>query len=500
MTMNAPLGIARCLFQYLEETGVRHCQWKSNQHLAEALSGLTDIDLLVDKAQATQCERILNGLSFKRFQSQPWGSYPGIEHWLGLDEGTGKLVQVHLYYQLLSGAKLVKEQHLPWEKLILDTAIKDPRYDIRITDPNIEMLLLIVRIGLKTSLPRIARGMLGQDILSKDLLAEFDYLLEQTDPAILQRYAAELLSPECAAEIGEIIRRGSPADPATVWRIKSAVSRAIQEHRRYAEAAGLVFAAQRRLYSLGARALRKLDIASQAGKRLHSGGALIAVVGCDGSGKSTVSKELQEWLSWKIDSHEVYFGTGDGLVSAPVKFAKNLAGMQVPGKARPAASVQERPEGKRQKSSVREMGSRVLGFMIAVERRKKVLKANRLRLNGGIIVADRYPQNQFVGINDGPRTRETGERSSRIGRFLARRELDIYDEIGEFAPDIVVKLHVPVEVARTRKPDHSVEEIRRKAEITDNLQFPYSQVIDIDASKSLDCVLLTVKKRVWNSL
>jgi thymidylate kinase len=213
-----------------------------------------------------------------------------------------------------------------------------------------------------------------------------------------------------------------------------------------------------------------------------------------------VSSELQKWLSWKIDTHEVYFGTGDGLVSAPVKLAKNLAGVHNGRKDGPAAAAQDRPEGERRRSLVREIGSRVLGLMIATERRRKVLKANRLRLNGAIIVADRYPQNQFAGINDGPRVRAIENEAPRVGRFLARRELNIYDRIEEFAPDIVVKLHVPVEVARTRKPDHSIEEIRRKAEITDSLAFPHSQVIDIDASKPLDCVLLTVKKRVWNSL
>ena len=126
--MNQPLAIARSLFDSLEEAGVRHCQWKSNEHLSEALSGLTDIDLLVDKVQAPQCERILAGLTYKRLHSQPWARYPGIEDWLGLDERTGKLVHIHLHYRLLSGAKNVKEQPLPWEKLFLDSAIKDARF------------------------------------------------------------------------------------------------------------------------------------------------------------------------------------------------------------------------------------------------------------------------------------------------------------------------------------------------------------------------------------
>jgi len=64
-------------------------------------------------------------LGYKRFIAQAWARYPGIEDWIGFDEETGQLAHVHLHYQLVLGRKYVKEQHLPWEELVLDTAVQD---------------------------------------------------------------------------------------------------------------------------------------------------------------------------------------------------------------------------------------------------------------------------------------------------------------------------------------------------------------------------------------
>ena len=47
-----PLKISLKLFGQLEDRGVKHCHWKSNQHLDAALAGLTDIDMLIAKEHA----------------------------------------------------------------------------------------------------------------------------------------------------------------------------------------------------------------------------------------------------------------------------------------------------------------------------------------------------------------------------------------------------------------------------------------------------------------
>src|SRR5207245_5117378 len=52
-------------------------------------------------------------------------------------------------------------------------------------------------------------------------------------------------------------------------------------------------------------------------RTLPQGGAVIAFVGADGSGKSTLVRELAAWLSPKVDVVHLYFGSGDGPASLP---------------------------------------------------------------------------------------------------------------------------------------------------------------------------------------
>jgi thymidylate kinase len=86
------------------------------------------------------------------------------------------------------------------------------------------------------------------------------------------------------------------------------------------------------------------------------------------------------------------------------------------------------------------------------------------------------------------------------GRIIFfRREQEKFQNMAELAPDLVIKLHVPNEVAANRKPDHNVDNIHRKAEITQKIKFNGSKV-DINASKPIEEVLDSTKKEVWESL
>jgi thymidylate kinase len=120
-------------------------------------------------------------------------------------------------------------------------------------------------------------------------------------------------------------------------------------------------------------------------------------------------------------------------------------------------------------------------------------------MRGSILITDRYPQNQFVGIYDGPRVARKNAESG-LRKFFSKLEEQKYQEISKISPDIVFKLHVPLNVALQRKPDHNAENIQRKAEITNELEFAESKVIDIDASKPVADVLNSVKKNVWESI
>lgn len=235
------------------------------------------------------------------------------------------------------------------------------------------------------------------------------------------------------------------------------------------------------------------------GKRLHSGGVTIAIIGCDGSGKSTITQEMQRWLSWKIDTRLVYLGSGDGSVGLRTRSLQRLSSRLAPKGGSSHSIKSSNDKGTSKRFTFRRLGASLLALSLADGRQKKLMAASRARLSGTIVLTDRYPQNQFTGIFDGPKLNENLGNHTVLG-FFAQQEQQKYQAIAEDPPDVVVKLHVPAEVALSRKPEHSADYVQRKAEITELLRFPRANTIDIDASQPLEQVILSVKGFIWRSL
>ncbi len=175
------LQIVDRLTQRLEQENIAYCHWKSNEHVDAAVEGKTDLDILVDKAKQEQLERVLPEIGFKYFEAIPCRRYRDIEDYLAIDEETGTLVHFHLHYQLELGEKQLKGYHLPWEELILSSRIYDRTHQIYIAEPNIEIILLIVRAALKVRNRDRLKNLLGYDYFKGDFIREFNWLKARID-------------------------------------------------------------------------------------------------------------------------------------------------------------------------------------------------------------------------------------------------------------------------------------------------------------------------------
>ena len=68
-------------------------------------------------------------------------------------------------------------------------------------------------------------------------------------------------------------------------------------------------------------------------------------------------------------------------------------------------------------------------------------------------------------------------------------------------PRLVIKLHVSPEVAVARKPGMRAEEIQRRIGALVSLRYPAAtRVVDLDADRPWEEVLLDCKARVWEIL
>jgi hypothetical protein len=189
--MNATLQAVKALFDTLNEQGIQYCHWKSNQHLDQALKGLTDLDLLVERSQRQLFKTILYQLRCKSIISPPGRQYPAIEDYLGYDDQTGKFFHLHVHYQLILGERFVKNYHLPLEQQFLESATINQ--GVKVVTPELEVIVLAIRAllkyrdrdAIKDALSIRSRG------LPSNILREFEYLFQHTT---LERISAVLKS------------------------------------------------------------------------------------------------------------------------------------------------------------------------------------------------------------------------------------------------------------------------------------------------------------------
>jgi len=139
-------------------------------------------------------------------------------------------------------------------------------------------------------------------------------------------------------------------------------------------------------------------------------------------------------------------------------------------------------------------------LVLALEKQSKMRAVVKARNRGMIVVCDRFPQIQVRDF-DGPMLVSWRESSSLVLRRLGQWESKIYRQLVDIAPDLVIKLEVPPEVAVIRAPDMSLEESRWRMAAVRQIKYGRgSQTLVIDGARPLDEVLLDVKKAIWAQL
>src|SRR5256885_1919363 len=112
------------LGEALERRGVRYCcQWKGSWKKHRWMTGEGDIDLLVERATEPQFTAVLEELGFRRATPPSGSRVAGMESCFGLDRATGRLIHVHVHYQLLTGGVLATIYRLPLQRALLDPAV-----------------------------------------------------------------------------------------------------------------------------------------------------------------------------------------------------------------------------------------------------------------------------------------------------------------------------------------------------------------------------------------
>ena len=486
----------RTLIEELNNNDVRYCHWKSNLSLAKSLEGRSDVDLLVHREDSTKFRTILSQLCFKPAVDRHEGNFPSTEHYFAVDEDSGVLVHVHTYYRVITGESLTKSYRFPIEEMLLqNTRVQD---FIRVPTKSAELIVFTLRIMLKhTSLVELL--LLAR--YWKEVKKEIGWLLEPGSMgealSLIRCWLPSIdgdLFSECVAAL---------ESQAPLFRRIVLANQLRSQLRVYARQSIV------RAWLIGVRKFTAMSFRrlTQSQRELvpQSGGTVVAFVGPEATGKSTLINEIQDWLGEHFAVDQIHAGKPKStfLSVVPNLFLPALRFL-FPASRSTHLEAQYLYEERSEKShNAFPLIFGIRSVILAHDRRSLLSQAFSHAANGAIVLCDRYPSLQS-GAPDSPQLSQilTSIDRKSFRHWLARVEARFYREIPP--PDLVIYLSAPLEITLSRNAIRSKTEpehyVRRRHARSSNLDFGKTPVYKVNTDQPLNQTVLEVKRAIWEVL
>lgn len=473
---------------------ISYCYWKSTRRVQEVLRGTADLDLLIAKADQHRAQAILLDHGLKHFLAVAVRDHPAIRSFLGYDEPSGLIIHLHLHFRLVLGERLLKNYQVPWEAALLADATPHPAMPLMILDPASEAVLLATRACLELSRldPATLRGWAATIIkFERDRQA----LATRVDREVLRERAVAFLGEDLADRTVEAVFGERPLQKQRHFR--RLVRRRMAVYRTYNTIEARLRSVGRSLCWLaGSINARFAHRPRPWSRRAPGGGSVIAVVGVDGSGKTTTVVRIREWLGSEVDVVPIYFGTGGGrptLFLLPLKLLVPIA-MRLFAK-KPRGSSHGTVSNQRP-GMLYSVLLTIWATVLAFEKRLKLNAARRGADRGLVVIADRYPQDELADFNDGPLL----PRLTGVPAGLRRFEAAAYALARRLPPDLVLRLEASPETIGAREPDMAHAVVRERTTAIKRLTFPGAKLVRVDAEQPLEDVIRAVKREIWRVL
>ncbi len=224
---------------------------------------------------------------------------------------------------------------------------------------------------------------------------------------------------------------------------------------------------------------------------------MIAIVGGDGSGKTTAINGLFKWLSEEFEIKKIHMGKPKWslttiLIRGLLKIGRSLGLYPFIKEGSEYSINTESPSFPGYPWLIREVCT-------ARDRCRTYTLARRFATNGGLVLCDRFPI-PAIKIMDGPQVERVtrGIKSNRLITYLARVEEKYYKQM--MLPDLLIALRVDPEISVQRKTDESAESVRARAGEVWKVDWSQTPARVIDAGKSKEDVLADLKALVWSNL
>jgi thymidylate kinase len=487
----SPLPLITKLCEKLNAEQISYCHWKSNWKLKRWLTGEGDLDLLVDRSDKQRFVSIVTSLGFKQAEPSSDRQVPGILNFYGFDGDAGRLVHLHVHYQLVVGHDLTKNYHLPVENLCLE---QSARYGLLpIPSREFELILFVLRMVLKYSLLESAalrisgRRSSGTSAVEQEL----SHLETKIDRALVANLLSRV-APGISLSFFETCLRSLRSRNSffTRTRIRQQLQTRLESCARRPQFVDALLRGWRRIARIASEQL----LHQEARKRFTNGGILIAVVGGDGAGKTTALDSLNKWLTKKFVTKRFHIGK-------PPRSPITLALIVMLRIRRLFNNASTHPErfGHHQNAVFPGYLQLLRWVSAGRDRRRLYLEARRFATNGGIALCDRYPVQQLQ-LMESPNIARTvpPQRRNALVKSLLKLEESYYREIMQ--PDLLIVLRLDPEVAVLRKTGETEHHVRTRSGELWAQDWEGTNAYVIDAGQTAAEVEAEAKSIIWSKL
>jgi O-antigen/teichoic acid export membrane protein/thymidylate kinase/energy-coupling factor transporter ATP-binding protein EcfA2 len=476
----------------LADAGVRYCRWKRNVDLQRVLSGAGDLDLLVHRLDADNFLRIAEEQGFKRVTPRFAANLAREAQLYGLDPETGALLHLHANFELVRTPICFSPSV---EEFVLHHCAPDQAkgllQSMPVVRPEAELIVFVLRAMEQYASP-------GESLrlaVTSEWLQGKLRILRMADPAqAWHSLLKDSLPADACLLFADFLT--ALADPAS-WFQQVYLARRLQ--RKLATGSPLTSASK---LSVFLSALWRLWHGRGSPKQLPCGGCVLAFVGPDASGKSTMVAESARWLGRTFPVVVAHLGKPP---STYLTLLPNFAGRLLGRVAPRLRTFHQRPAPAGTKGRGQGLLYRLRAVLLAWDRRALALRLARKAQRGWLVICDRYPT-ACVGAPDSARLRmpEPERGLSWLHTWVARIESRLYRDIPE--PAIVLRLNAPLAltVDRNRQRDKPGKEgddfVARRHNDFFMPPFGDARIIVLDASTSQQELIAAMRRQLWQAL
>ncbi|MEM7286252.1 MAG: hypothetical protein AAF480_07860 [Actinomycetota bacterium] len=460
------------LLKALDDADVAYCHWKSNEAIHRTLSAENDLDLLVERADGPRFDAVLDELGYRTANTSAHRHVPGMVDHYRYDHDAGRMIHVQAHYQLVLGDDMTKNFRLPLEAPYL--ASRRPAGPIPVPELEFEYLIFILRMVIKHTALDAQAARVGRLGLSER--RELIHLAERADSTRLDELRREHTPFVSAAMLERCIAAIQPKS-GRLQRAKAGreLAAVLQPYSREPAMTDLTLKTVRRFR----RKREGSDPISR--RRPERGGLLVAIVGSDGSGKSSAVDALTTTFGRHFPTYRFHLG------KPPRSLTSRGIGKVVRTLRRLTGSRSETPD----------LGFYLLHALQARDRLAAFTEARRHAARGALVICDRMPMADIHTMDAPKGEPQLGPTPGRLARWLAAYEVRAYRAIGP--ADTTIVLRVEPEIAVARRVEQDADFVRgRAAEVWGHDWRP--PVVVVDASAPHADVLGEVHRIVWDAL